>query len=324
MEILIKIFPTLLQIWGGILPFMFLGLLIGNYLKQDNFSNKIEVLIRPLTAFAHLSPYCSLPIALCFLDRIIGFTMLKEMYKEGKIKEKELIISTLIAKIIISFYPLTFLLMPLLLSVLGLRYGLQFFVLYFSLFLATSLVGVIWGRLIFRNPHPDKISFNCTASINEQPLNRLQKIKIALTESIRPFIQMGLVFLFFSFLALWLVELGVVESVISRFKLLLDFLGLAPSSTTLLALTTGTLSMLAAIASIGPAFQTGLVNFQQLTVTLLVASFLHNLYEVWSYDLPINISIFGSNLGTLISFITFFTQQVFIFIALALITLLIK
>ena len=324
MEILTKIFPDLLQIWCGILPSMFLGLFIGNYLKQDNLTNRIKTMIKPFTSFARLSPSCSLPIALCFLDRIIGFTILKELYKEEKIEEKELVVSTLIAKIVMSLYPLIFLLMPLLISTLGLKHGLQFFFFYTGLFLLTSLTGLFWGRLTFKSLVLKKAASIIVDIEDKTPPGLLQKVKIALNNTIQPFKQMVIIFLFFSFLALWLVEIGVIDSIISKFKFLLDFLRLAPSSTAILAISTGTVSMLAAIASIGSAFQTGLVNFHQVVLTLLVASFLHNLYELWSHDLPINISIFGSKLGTKVSFINFFIHETFIFLALMIWALLFK
>lgn len=324
MEILVKIFPALLQIWRNILPSMFLGLFIGNYLKQDNLTDRIKTIIRPFTSFARLSPNCSLPIALCFLDRIIGFTMLKELHREEKIDEKELIVSTVIAKIVMSFYSLVFLLMPILVSTLGPKYGLQFFFLYTSLFLLTSLTGIFWGRLIFRKSVLKEIDSITVNNEERIPLSFLQKIKTALINTIRPFTQMLVIFLIFSFLALWLVEIGFIESMISKFTFLLDFLKIAPSPTAILAISTGTISMLAAIASMGSAFQTGLVNFPQVVVTLLVASFLHNLYELWSYDLPINISIFGSKLGTKVSFAIFLIHETFIFLALIFWTLLFK
>lgn len=322
MELLIKTWPQLLKIWQGILPSMLVGLFLGNYLKLGNFSTKIEKLVTPLTVFSRLPLNCSLPIALCFLDRVIGFTLFQELRKEKKIGEKEILISAITAKIIMAFYPLTFLLLPLLLSTLGLGHGLKFFLLYASIFLLTSLTGVFWGHLSLESKNREQNRVIINPIEKNYSKNMIQRIKIALEKTIIPFINMATVFICFSFLALYLVEIGFIENIVSQFRFILDFLGLSPSATTLLALTTGTLSMLAAIASIGSAFQADLVSFQQLTTTLLLAAFLHNLYELFSYDLPINASIFGSKLGTKIALTTFFIHQSFIFLVLALIVIL--
>jgi len=322
MNLIIKLIPELITIWQSILPSMFLGLFLGNYLRQGNWTKKIEKTIIPFTSFSHLPFVCSLPLALCLLDKIIGFTLLQELRKENKINDDDVLITTIIAKLISALYPLFFLILPLILSTIGFTYGWKFFLLYLSFFFFTFLVGIFWGHFSLPAKNTLEKDNPITTIRNKEEKNNKEKIKIAWQRTIGPFLKMAVIFIFFSSLALWLVKIGIIKELMKSLKTLLDLLGLASSATTLLALTTGTISMLAAIASIAPAFHIGSVTFSQLTITLLVASFLHNLYELWSYDLPLNASIFGSKLGIKTAVINFVLQEFFIFLGIIILILL--
>lgn len=127
------------------------------------------------------------------------------------------------------------------------------------------------------------------------------------------------VFMPVTLLVLVLMQTEFVKQILAQVDPILSYFGLPGPM--LLVITTGVLSMVAAIGALGPMLQVGLVTPTQAVIALLFASALHYLYEFWSDDIPINISIFGPKLGGKVSLANLIVLESFTCLALGFVVL---
>lgn len=138
--------------------------------------------------------------------------------------------------------------------------------------------------------------------------------------TIPAFCRLTVVFMPVTFLVSVLLHTELVNQILRQVDPILSYLGLpAPA---LFVITTGVMSMIAAVCTLGSIQEAGLVTPSDAVTTLLVTSLLRYLYEFWRGELPTNISIFGTKLEGAVSLTALLMRELVTGLALGLIVLL--
>lgn len=297
MRFISGVLPDLLKLWEGVLPSMLLGCFLGNLFQKTALLRRLGRLMQPLARLGRLPASCILPITLCLADRIAAYVMLAELKNNGVVGVQEVVVSFLISALPTGVYNAIFYFAPAVVASLGLNIGGIYLAIYLGISLIIGVVGVLLGTLLL--PRTGQEQEGGEQSRETDGLSWRDRLVEAARRTISAFCRLAVVFMPVTFVVAVLLHTDLVNQMLQRVGPVLNYLGLpAPM---ILVITTGMVSMVAAIGALGPILQAGLVTPADAVIALLVTSVLHYLYEFGSSGLPTNISIFGPKLGGKVS-----------------------
>ena len=317
-QIILEVLPGVLKLWMNVLPSMLIGCLLANLFRNTAFLHRLGQSMRPLARMGHLPKACATSLTLCFVNRIAAYTMLAELKNTGIIGGRDVMVTVLVSALPTGLYFLTFFIGPVVISSLGWSTGGTYLLIHLSINLIVSGVGLLMGKLILPLPKQGKEAGEQGWEAVQEPWR--EKLIVAVRQTLPPFYRLARVFMPVTLLVSILLHTQLMEQVMQQVDLALRYLSLP--GVTIVVITTGVMSMIAAIGTLGPILQAGLITPDEAVVTLLVTSVLHYLYEFWSGGLPTNISILGPKLGGKVSLAALLVRESATLLALGLVVLL--
>lgn len=318
MQLISDVLPDVLKLWKNVLPSMLLGCFLGNLFQNTVFLRRLGRVMYPLAQLGHLPVGCATSLTLCLVDRIAAYTMLAGLKNTGVVGAREVVVSFLVSALPTGLYFTIFFFSPAVIASLGCLTGAVYLTIYLGINLMVGAVGLLLGRLLL--PQPGWALEGHEQSREAVHTSWRDKLTKAAQRTIPAFCCLALVFMPVTFLVLILLHTELVGQIMRQVDPILGYLGLP--GPVLFVITTGVLSMIAAIGTLGPILQAGLVTPAEAVTALLVTSVLHYLYEFWSHGLPTNVSIFGPKLGMEVSLAVLLVREFATFQALGLVILL--
>lgn len=297
---------------------MLLGCLLGNLFHDTAFLHRLGQGMRPLARLGHLPAGCATSLTLCLVNRIAAYTMLAELKNTELIKARDVVVSFLVSALPTSLYFIAFFIGPMIISSLGWFTGAAYLFVYLGINIMVTVAGLLMGRFIL--PMPDQGKEEGKQSREPVKKSWREKLIVAVRRTLPAFRRVALVFMPVTLLVSILLHSQLVDQMIQQVTPALSYLGLP--GVTVIVITTGMVSTIAGIGTLGPILQAGLVTPCEAITTLLVTSALHYLYEFWSGGLPTNISIFGPGLGGKVSLTALLVRESATCLALGLVVLL--
>lgn len=296
MSAILETMPVLLNLWKSVLPLMFLGCFLGNLFLNTTMMQHLGKVMRPLARLGNLPAGVDIPLTLCLVNNVAAYSMLAELKNNDLVNMREVVISFLVSNIPKGLFYTVFYIAPVVLGSLGIRLGLIYLFIYFGVFAVVGLVGLLLGML-FLPPQNEQDSFEQLPQPSPAPL--WNKAIDAAKSSLPTFGRLIAVFVPVTFLVITLMQTEVVQQYLALVDPALRKFGLpAP---VLIVITTGMFSTIAAIGTLGPFLQVGIVTPVQGIAALLFASALHYFLSFWCDDIPLNVSFFGPRLGSKVS-----------------------
>ena len=318
MQPISDVLPDVLNLWKNVLPSMLLGCFLGNLFQNTVLLQRLGRVLHPLARLGRLPVGCATSLTLCLVDRIAAYTMLAGLKNTGVVGAREVVVSFLVSALPTGLYFTIFFFSPAVIASLGCRTGAVYLTIYLGINLMVGAVGLLLGRLLL--PQPGQAQKGGEQSKEAVHTSWRDKLTKAARRTIPAFCRLAVVFMTVTFLVSVLLHTDFVNQILRQVDPVLSYLGLpAP---VLFVITTGVLSMIAAIGTLGPILQAGLVTPAEAVTTLLVTSVLHYLYEFWSHGLPTNVSIFGPKLGMGVSLAALLVRELATFLAVGTVVLL--
>ncbi|HHW41679.1 MAG TPA: hypothetical protein GXX19_11155 [Syntrophomonadaceae bacterium] len=318
MQLILDVLPDLLKLWKSVMPSMLLGCFLGNLFQNTVLLQRLGRVMQPLARLGRLPAGCITSLTLCLADRIAAYAMLAELKNTGVVGAREVVVSFLVSSLPTGIYFTIFFIGPAVMASLGCHTGAVYLAIYLGISFMVGAVGMLLGRLLL--PLPDQGQEEGDRSPETVGSPWRDKLAEAVRRTLPAFCRLAVVFMPVTFLVAILLHTDLVNRILRQVEPVLSYLGLpAP---VILVITTGVISMVAAIGTLGPILQAGLVTPAEAVIALLVTSVLHYLYAFWSSGLPTNISIFGSKLGGKVSLAALVVQECATCLAIGLVVVL--
>lgn len=318
MQITLDVLSDVLKLWKNVLPSMLLGCFLGNLFHNTVFLQRLGRGMLPLARLGHLPAGCAASLTLCLIDRIAAYTMLAGLKNTGAVGAREVVVSFLVSALPTGLYFTVFFFSPAVIASLGCRTGAMYLAIYLAISIMVSAVGLLLGRLLL--PQPGQGQEGREQSREAVHISWRDKLAAAARRTIPAFCRLAVVFMPVTLLVSILLHTDLVNQILRQVDPVLSYLGLP--GPVLFVITTGVMSMIAAIGTLGPILQAGLVTPAEAVAALLVTSVLHYPYEFWSGGLATNVSIFGPKLGGKVSLAALLVRECATCLALGLVVLL--
>jgi len=289
-----------LRLLSYMLPMLFLGLYLADVLGKSGQLERVGAIMAPLSNGANLSKGCSSVLTLCMLNKEAGFSMLSELNRKNGLSDKEVIIVTMLASLPLCVRSIIFFVAPVSLSMLGMRVGIIFIVVYFFVQLLKTIIGISAGRLML-NTGENILKIDETVK-DEKFSGWTNLLRSSVMDTLAPFNRILKIVIPSLFIAILLINSGVLGRLSQMASPLTHILSLPSSSC--LVIVSGLPSMMVGIATAGPLVASGGITPLEAVRTLVITSLLHSLYTVLRMSFPVNISLFGPKLGGIVTGVT--------------------
>lgn len=257
-----------------VIPAIFFGLLISNYMYSIPVFRKLVELISSLTS--RFGMKSGTAVAAFLIHPVVAYTILSELHRDGVIDDREAVIAVLVGTFPRTLRLVIVFLIPIAIPTLGV-WGIY----YILLILLTRGAISVFGILIARR------------TLNGRELN-LEIPEIGLKDTLKRFARISLTLSITVFSVMFVFDLGFLKY-LESFASGLSAFGLPPASVVVVA--TGFPSMLAAIATAGSLLSKNLLSGKALLISLFLASICHSFVEVSRNTFPVAASIMGKSLG---------------------------
>lgn len=295
--IFLEIAQTLFQLLAHMLPSIFIGLYLANILSKSGYLAHVGILMAPLSNGAKLPKGCSSVLTLCLLNKEAAFSMLSELNRKDRLSGREVIIVSMLASFPLCIRSIIFFVAPISFSMLGWRVGLIFTFIYFLVQLLKTIIGISAGCLMLTT-HGNILKID-EAERGHTHLGWTDLLMESITDTLAPFSRILKIVIPTLLIAIWLINTGVLGWLSKLASPLTHMLGLPSSSC--LVIISGLPSMMVGISTAGPLVTSGGITLLEVIKTLIITSLLHGLYNVVRMSFPINITLFGPKLGSMVT-----------------------
>jgi len=311
----VNVLQQILNFFWLTLPYIFLGFFVANLIKASPYLDLIGLPMTYIARAARLPKKCSTIFCFYLLNSWSALGMMSENYKENALRDKEIIITVLIAYFPKSINTIVFFLAPVALSVFGLWIGGCILAIELLICLGITMTGIVAGRLLFSPENGQDIPEIKPAPPGSDPVLSLEgKFRIWITtlvqctaESLKGFFEIAIVLVPTGAIIIFLFNIGVQDSFAYFLHPLLSTLNLPASS--IMVFVAAFMSQVAAIAATGTvAAQEGLTLQQCLMIYVLSRSLHLGIGQIKS-GFPTNVALFGKTLGFKVSVIDFCMLQ---------------
>ncbi len=258
---------TLLQL---IIPKMFVGMFAATIIFSVPRIREAANRMTKLTSKANLKS--GVAIVAFFTNKIVGMTVLAEMYKKKLIDNKEVIIASIIGMFPLGIRAIALILGPIAISSLGAKLGTIFCTLELTSRFIIMLLAVYIGRRILSG---GSISYSVETSLKEN-----------LTNTLKHFLRITAILAVTIFLVSLFFNSGILKMI-----------G-ASNSPSLLIAVAGASSTIAGFGTAGLFLSKGQITGSDAMLALMVGLLIHRIVEMLRLSLPLNVSLFGPGLGT--------------------------
>lgn len=275
------------------------GVIIANIVLESNLMRKLSPVIKPLCRASNLPKECIFSLFASFFNPTAGKSTLAGFYREGKIGDKETILTVVICTFpIVVGESLLKVQAPIALVLLGPFIG----GIYISLNLLSAFLQSFAAFIYARSHFPTQTCAEDEIFIPVNGASRNQKLKAALNKSSTTLIKI-LPIMVVTFLVIdFLFRLDVVNYISSFSDPVLEVLGLPGACIT--ALIADLAHFSAGYAAVAALLAEGVITAKQAILTLLIGSMLIITLVYLKFSLSMYLSLFGK-LGAKIAAINY-------------------
>lgn len=285
-----------LGLWRIVLPAMFFGCLIGNWIQGTRMWQACSRLMAPIVRVARLPDNCGIYLPMCFINQYAANAYLGGEFQSGSLRSKELLAAFLIGGFPNGLHFALFYIAPILIGSVGWAVGAAYTALYLVIGLATASVGILIGW------QASKKSARL-ADVRLQAENRVVReqrtFAVLLHLTWGQFRRMALIFVPVTLIfALGMHHAKTVQWLASADRL---FSSIGLSGPVVIVVVAGLPSSISGLAAAGALYQNGLLGPVEVVYSLLIAYGLHVLYEFGTNYIPSTVAFFGPKQGLRVS-----------------------
>lgn len=288
------------NIFKLVLPFLFLGLFLSAILHRSSYLEHLGKPFSKLASLSNLPSYCSAVFTTSLTNKWAGLAMLSDLNRRKIVSDRQVIVTALVCSLPKGIRITLLVMAPLAVPVLGFSIGLSFLFLVLLTNLAVSIVGIVIGKIYLKPMHHS--SSNIEITFPKQNEKWSEKLKKSLSDTVRQFKSLLIIFVPAVMLVLLFLELGLKSWIVGFTKPILSPLGLPASSTA--AIGASVVSQLAVIGMVGTLIANETISQIQCLLLLFITRFVHLGIGIIKMTLPLNISLFGKNLGLKVALAT--------------------
>ena len=309
MNIAIYLFKAIILITAGVI--------IANVVLESNWIRKLSPLIRPFCRASNLPKECVFSLFASFFNPIAGKSTLAGFYREGKIGDKETILTVVMCTFpIVIGESLLRVQAPIALVLLGPFIGGIYICLnLFSSFLQT-FAAFLYSKSRF--PPQKDVEVEINAAITKTSQNQSEQLKTALKKSFTTLKKIIPIMVIAFLVVDLLFKFEVMHYIILFFDPVLRILDLPGECITALIVDLAHFS--AGYAIVAALLTKGVITAKQAILTLLIGSMLIITVTYLKYSISTNISLFGK-LGVKITVINYMSSMISKFIIILLVAI---
>jgi len=293
------------------------GVIIANIVLESNLIKKLSPLIRPFCRASNLPKECVFSLFASFFNPTAGKSTLAGFYREGKIGDKETILTVVMCTFpIVVGESLLRVQAPIALVLLGPFIG----GIYISLNLFSSFLQTFAAFLYSKSRFPPQkdVEEEINFDINRAPQNQNQKLKTALKKSFTTLKKIIPIMVVAFLIVDLLSRFGLMHTISLFFDPVLRLLDLPGACIT--ALIADLAHFSAGYAIVAALLTEGVITAKHAILTLLIGSMLIITVAYLKYSISTNISLFGK-LGVKITVVNYMSSMISKFIIILLVVI---
>ena len=291
------------------------GVIIANVTLESNLIRKLSPLIRPLCRASNLPKECVFSLFASFFNPTAGKSTLAGFYREGKIGDKETILTVVMCTFpIVIGESLLRVQAPIALVLLGPFIG----GIYISLNLFSSFLQTFAAFLYSKSRFPPQKDVEEEINFDVNRASQNQKLKTALKKSFTTLKKIIPIMVVAFLIVDLLSRFGLMHTISLFFDPVLRLLDLPGACIT--ALIADLAHFSAGYAIVAALLTEGVITAKQAILTLLIGSMLIISLAYLKYTLSTNISLFGK-LGVKITVVNYMSSMISKFIIILLVVI---
>jgi len=293
------------------------GVIIANVVLESNLMRKLSPLIRPFCRASNLPKECVFSLFASFFNPTAGKSTLAGFYHEGKIGDKETILTVVMCTFpIVIGESLLRVQAPIALVLLGPFIG----GIYISLNLFSSFLQTFAAFIYAKSRFPPKkdVEEEINVAITKTSQNQSEQLKTALKKSFTTLKKIIPIMVIAFLVVDLLFKFEVMHYIILFFDPVLRVLDLPGECIT--ALIADLAHFSAGYATVAALLTKGVITAKQAILTLLIGSMLIITVTYLKYSISTNISLFGK-LGVKITVINYMSSMISKFIIILLVVI---
>ena len=275
------------------LPFIILGVIIGELMVTLKIVDKIAIFAKPLIRFAHLRKECGVSFLMSFASLTASNAMLADYHANKLITKKEMFLASLINSSIAASVTDFFLYnLPVTIPLLGLA-GIGYSIIFLLIGFVEAGLLMVASRLMFEKRHD---TFEPSTDIE-----RKERIPLAnaFTQSVKASIptikRITLIIVPVLFVVCILIEVGVFDALASYLSNVSSHFPIPLAGLGIIAAQFG--NFIAACAVASPLLSAGEITGKEVILILLTGNVLTSIVMAFRCVMPYHVGIFGFRLG---------------------------
>ncbi|ADC69955.1 nucleoside recognition domain protein [Methanocaldococcus sp. FS406-22] len=277
----------ILQYLFKIIALSSIGIIVASIIEETNLISKIKRITKPICLISNLPEECVLSLLGNFINPTVGKSMLAGFYKENKINEKEVIVTTIISPLPTILGESIFRVqLPLAVVILGYKLGLIYVSLNVISGFLQALIGILYANIFFKrrqieinNDNNEKLVFN------REVIIKGFKKSLKILKKVIPMI------VIFTILINYLIKLGLMDVVRGIFSPVFRILDLPGEAIAVLIANLAHFS--AGYATVDILIKNGILNEKQALIVLLIANIIGVTMIYLKHSIGTYIALFG-------------------------------
>jgi hypothetical protein len=268
----------------GVLLFMTLGVVFANIIVELGLASVLNRLIRPFIRFSNLSGEVGTGAIVRALSPSAGYAALAEFYKRGRIGEREVILTTLLATFPYFLVRLPAYYLPVVIPLLGTSLGVKYLGIKTGSTLIQTSAAVIYGRFCLE-----------ARPYEGGEASRKGDLRVALLNSLDTLRRVVPIFLVATAIIMLLIRYGTIGSISRVAEPATQVLSLPGESALVIAAQLA--NMPAGFVVAGGLLREGILTEEQALLTLVVGLIIAGPRIFLQYSLPVVTSLFHRGLA---------------------------
>lgn len=285
-----------------VLIIMFVSLYVSQVLIEAGLFKKLEFMGRPLARLANLPHEAGVTFLVSFGSVLAGNTMLAKLHQEGRIDDRQTLLSALLNTTPVYVKETFTYQIPVMIPLLGIKVGLLYFLTFIVSGIIKTLFVIVYGRMRLKGPESAERSVDPNSANTGMTTQRKFGRKfggvfvLAFTRQRKIFLKVSAIFVLTTFIIFLLINNGLITELIDYVRPLTDFFRLPPSC--VLPVGTYMFSPLVGATSLGAMLKDGmLTDLQGITACVLGSLLMLPIFTL-RYSFAKYTSIFGFSLGS--------------------------
>lgn len=269
------------ELWISVFPFTVVGILMASTAVEFGIFDRLFPVMKPILHRAHFTPHSGIALMAAFGSPITAVAMISEFYEDGKIDQKETLLTTVATWFPQTIYESLVYISPTIIPVLGIV-GIAYLSLFILNGTIVALLAFIAGRALLDRKDCEFVSENKSQKV---------VLRAALKQSVLNSVNLLKRVVFFAFpvsiLVFVLIDLGIFDT----FSQHLEWMPLPPEALATIPLVVA--NPTAAYITIADLLEAEVLDFKLALLTLLAGNILVSTRYILTHRLPYYSGIFG-------------------------------